>query len=110
MKNFKTVADTPEEEFEAFWKDLIIRPDGKIDLEQIKKELYDFSQLLVFVSKVYDHITGGKISKPLTLPDEVCGAADEHYADPVYELADTDGPIQISGEAAYEQRVSNEKD
>ena len=64
--------------YHYFWKD-IIEKDGKLDIEQIKKELYDFTTLMNNISKVYCHITGNQISKPLTDPDIVCILADDYY-------------------------------
>ena len=69
---------TVEENYQEFWKE-IIEKDGIIDIEQIKKELYDFSTIIRNISIVYDHVTGGAISKPLTLPEIVIAIADEHY-------------------------------
>lgn len=60
-----------ERDWEVFfmWKDFwepIVAPEGKLDLEQVKKELYDYRQMMKNVSGVYEHVTGGKISKPNT--------------------------------------------
>ena len=68
---------TVEEVYQEFWVDIV-----GLDLndhEQVKKELCDFSQLMDNISKVYCHITGDQISKPLTDPDVVCSVADGHY-------------------------------
>ena len=67
-----------ENRYQYFWKD-IVEKDGKLDIEQIKKELYDFTTLMNNISKVYCHITGNQVSKPLTDPDAVCALADEYY-------------------------------
>jgi len=66
-----------EKVYQEFWVDIV-----GLDLndhEQVKKELFDFSQLINNISKVYCHITGNQISKPLTDPDVVCSVADEYY-------------------------------
>ena len=60
-----------------FWKDIIMK-DGVIDIEQLKKELSDFSMILDEVPKVYDHITGGLLSKPTYPADVVITQADDH--------------------------------
>ncbi|MFG1857558.1 hypothetical protein ACGFJT_37390 [Actinomadura geliboluensis] len=49
-----------------FWKQIVERPDGTLDLDQVKRELHDYHQLLQKIPKVYDEITGGRISKPNT--------------------------------------------
>ena len=54
------------------------------DHDQIKRELHDFYTLIENVSIVYDYVTGGLASKPLTNPDTICSLADEHYAE-LYE-------------------------
>lgn len=67
---------TVDDEYESFWKH-IVEVDGELDKEQIEKELYDFSQIIGNVSKVYCHITNSRISNPLTLPNVVMQVADE---------------------------------
>lgn len=71
---------TTEECWEQFWKEIVF-PGGKLDLEQIKKELHDFHTLIDNVSLVYDHITCGRISKPLTDPKIVIDEAESIYQD-----------------------------
>lgn len=60
MKNIKE---------EEFWKDIIYK-NGKIDEEQVMKELSDFSYVMNEVPKVYEEITGGILSK-IMYPAEV---------------------------------------
>lgn len=62
--------------FEEFWQDIVM-PNGEWDLEQVKKELYDYRQIMVSVSRVYDHITLGRITKPNTAARVVIEEADE---------------------------------
>lgn len=74
-------------EVETVWADFwapIVAPDGVLNLEQVKAELHDYYTLICEVPKVYDHITGGRISKPNTLAsvviaehDEICSTADD---------------------------------
>ena len=64
--------------YETFWKPLI-EQNGKLNVEQLKKELFDFWQVMQSVPKVYSHVTGGKISKILTDPQVVNSMADDHY-------------------------------
>lgn len=69
-----------EVEYDEFWKDIIENEDGSINLDQLKKELSDFKQLMTNIPKVYMHVTGGAISKVNTKPEAVCQLADEHYS------------------------------
>lgn len=57
-------------EFDSVWRD-IVQPHGIVDLDQIKKELFDYSRLMRDVSVAYDGVTMGRISKPNTDPSEV---------------------------------------
>ena len=62
--------------YDEFWKD-IIEPNGIVDFDQVKRELYDYRTCLSEVSKVYDEITNGRISKP--------NAAAEYVLDEFYD-------------------------
>ena len=63
--------------YEEFWKS-IIEPDGEIDFEQVKKELFDYWVVIHEVSKVYCEITNGKFSKPNTKAEYIIEAVDEY--------------------------------
>lgn len=53
------------ENFESYWKPLI-ETNGEIDIEKVKKELFDYYTAIEEVSAVYDEITNGRFSKPNT--------------------------------------------
>lgn len=53
--------------FEDFWKSLVVK-DGELDVEQVKKELYDYKVMMANVSELYVNITGGQLSKPTYVP------------------------------------------
>lgn len=61
-----------------FWKEICERADGTLDLDAIQRELSDFYTLLSFVPRVYDHVTGGMATKPMTWPTVIMGLADDH--------------------------------
>jgi hypothetical protein len=67
-----------------FWAP-IVAPNGVLDAEQVKKELYDYSVLLDQVPKVYCHITRSLVSKPNTDADAVIQVADEQWQDEFQE-------------------------
>jgi hypothetical protein len=72
---------TPDEIFEEFWKPIICNEDGSINMEQLKKELADFSFVMREVPKVYCHITGNRLSKVNYRAETVIAEADQHYED-----------------------------
>lgn len=72
------IYETAEETYKNFWK-LIVEKDGEVDMEQVKKELHDFHFVMNQVSKVYDHLTGGNLSKPHYYADGVIEAVYEFF-------------------------------
>lgn len=72
------VDEEVEKEYEEFWKD-IVEDDGVLNKGQIKKELYDFSMVMVNCSKAYSEMTCGNISKPNTHFSEVLGIFQEKF-------------------------------
>lgn len=74
-----TRKESAEEEWEAFWKGIVTNEDGTINLEQVKKELADFSFVMEQVPKVYCHITGSKMSKVMYHADTVISVSDDYF-------------------------------
>lgn len=70
--------------YQSFWKD-IVEKNGVIDIEQVKKELADYSFVLSEVSKVYTHVTGGLLSKPNYHANGIISAADDHMNEVVQD-------------------------
>ncbi|APH12580.1 hypothetical protein ASJ33_05145 [Dehalococcoides mccartyi] len=60
-----------------FWKDLVCKPDGSLDIEAVKNELADYSWLMDAYSKLIYHFSGGAASKPDTDPQYVIDKAQE---------------------------------
>lgn len=71
-----------EEVFQGFWAEIVC-PNGEWDLEQVKRELCDFRDMMREVGLAYDEITNGKISKPNTRRENVIAAVEERIADKV---------------------------
>lgn len=90
-----------EQTYETYWKE-IVEEDGKINLDQVKRELHDALTLSNSISKVYCHITGGLVSKPFTCPDTVCNLADEHYEELLQEDKALDEKEAVE---AYKQKL-----
>lgn len=70
--------------YETFWKALVA-PDGELVLDAVARELYDYGMILDSVPEVYCHVTGGRISKPNTLPGAVIAEADDYENKTHYE-------------------------
>ena len=71
-----------DEEVERIWNDFwvpILQGNGELDLDKVKAELYDYKIVMEEVSKVYDHITNGRISKPNTQSDVVISETEDCY-------------------------------
>jgi hypothetical protein len=73
-----------EIEYNKFWKEIIEKPDGSINKDQLMRELSDYSDLISNASRVYCEITNNKISKANTLPENVIAI----YQDVVTEFCD----------------------
>lgn len=70
-----------EECFEKHWRDIICPgiTGMCVDMDQMKKELFDYWNMMAEVTKVYHYITGGTVSYPNTKASVVIAEADEHY-------------------------------
>lgn len=53
-----------EECWNSFWKDIIVDENGDIKLDQLKRELADYSMIIENVSTVYCELTNSRMSKP----------------------------------------------
>jgi len=74
---------TPEAVYNEFWKELVEK-DGVVDMTQVKKELCDFKYMIDQVPLIYEHVTGGTLSKPMYSAKTVIAQADDH-SQQVYE-------------------------
>lgn len=73
---------TTDADIEKVWQDFwlpIVAPDGVVDLQQIKRELFDFHTVIREVPKVYREITGNLFSKANTQTGYIIEAAEQHY-------------------------------
>jgi hypothetical protein len=67
--------------YDSFWKEIVENNDGSLNVDQVKKELFDFKNMMENVPKVFLHVTGGMISKPNTKADAVIQAFNEYVED-----------------------------
>jgi hypothetical protein len=70
-------SDLSEEAVAFMRRCSVIREDGTFNAEQACKELADFHVIIGECSKVYYHVTGGMLSKPLSASEHVIRFADE---------------------------------
>lgn len=75
-----------EQIYQDFWKDIICDADGNINVEQLKKELYDFYVMIQEVPKVYYAVTGGILSKCLYSAETVLDYFREKYEDKAWAV------------------------
>ncbi len=68
-----------EKTFNDFWKEIVCNADGSLNINNVKQELHDYLQVMNQVCIVYDHVTGGRISKQNTMAFEVTAEADRNY-------------------------------
>jgi hypothetical protein len=81
MQDREQIAEPDEVEkiWQDFWLLLVTDPDGCLNIRKLKEELADYHFVMQQVRKVYDHITGGKLSKPTYFAEVVIEEADAHY-------------------------------
>lgn len=65
-----------------FWEWLleigVVDQDGKFDVSQAKKELWDYYNLIDRVERVYDVVTGGMVSQARVTAEAVIQQHDEY--------------------------------
>lgn len=62
-----------EDNWNDTWKDILIKDDGTVDIEQLKKELFDFSEMIDRMVKVTCAMTRDRLSKPTYPPHILIG-------------------------------------
>jgi DNA helicase TIP49 (TBP-interacting protein) len=70
--------DQIKNEYEIFWKGIVENKDGSFNKEQIMKELSDYSFLLKQIPRVYEHATGGLMSKCMYNAEDVISRIDDN--------------------------------
>lgn len=89
-----------EQVWQEFWLP-IVAPEGEIDIEQIKRELYDYRQLIKGLPEFFMDITGGRVSKPNTNLRVVAELVEEHIDSVVKEAVEEEiGDRQFDADEA----------
>lgn len=68
-----------DDDFNNFWRELVCDEQGSLDAEKVKAELFDFHSLIGSVTKVYDSLTGGRLSKPHYAPEVVIAEVEDSF-------------------------------
>lgn len=71
--------ETVDEIYNGFWKDIVEKEDGTIDIEQVKKELSDFYVCMDNVPQVYAEITNGTLSKVTYPANTIIGLFHDYF-------------------------------
>lgn len=75
---FEREIEAPIRVVRGIGRDKIVMLDARF-VEQLKKELTDYHDIMSEASKVYCDVTGGIISKPNTMASAVIGVANERH-------------------------------
>lgn len=75
-----------EELYENFWKSIIENEDGTTNIDQVKRELADYSDLMKNVTTVYSELAG--LSKPNTDPIYIIERVNETMIDKEFAFDD----------------------
>lgn len=63
-----------ESNWENVWKQIVLNEDGTVNLGQVKRELFDYWACMQEVTRVYDELTCGVLTKPNTQAQYVLDA------------------------------------
>jgi hypothetical protein len=93
-----------------FWNDWSY-PEGA-GPQDVQNELTDYHMILDNVSTVYDHVTGGMISKPNTCASSVIAVADDHISDLIAQWIEDEKELNEEPEpnaTSFGQMAAGEK-
>lgn len=81
-----------DEQWEKAWKEtwqpLLYTTDGELDEQKIENEMHDLVFVLHQVSEVYEHITGGKLSKEMYFASTIIAEHEKQIEQAVGEALD----------------------
>jgi len=85
MARSKKPVSFAENQWETLWKPLVTT-NGRIDKAKLMTELADFSILMEEAGKVYNHVSGGRITTVRVMSGDVINAATEADNDALREI------------------------
>ncbi|QZA69566.1 hypothetical protein 035JT004_67 [Bacillus phage 035JT004] len=89
-----------EEVYESYWKNIVEKPNGELDIDKVKRELADYRTMLEEVPAVYEEVSG--LTKPLTRADVVITALYDNFIHKEYAIADLEQMAE-DGQVSLEQ-------
>jgi len=92
-----------EKNYDEFWKN-IVEDNGELILNQIKRELFDYSVLMDNVSKVYCYATNGNLSK-LNYDSKIVieQIKEAQYDDLINNLEDFISDMKLEGKTNFSE-------
>jgi len=73
--------------YEEFWAE-IVEVNGELDKDAVARELFDYSVVLHNCACIYDHVSGGKISKQFTPWQTVASQHDDQISEEMVYKSD----------------------
>jgi hypothetical protein len=64
MSKKKSTQEQLDENWNRTWKDILVKEDGSIDVEQLKKELMDYSDMIDRMCHLTSEVSGNRLSYP----------------------------------------------
>jgi len=100
---------SPEEIYEDFWKHLV-EYDGVLNKDSVMNELADYHYLLDQIPNVYEHVTGGELSKVMYPSDTVIRLADDHLNATVEDFVEDAIKCQLDQDLTLEDVLDELED
>jgi hypothetical protein len=69
-----------EENWQSVWREILELPDGSIDVEQLKLELLDYSEMIQRMTSLTCQLTGHVLSYPTYPVETILSVHEEHLA------------------------------
>ncbi len=90
-----------------FWEEILVK-DGKLDMDQLKKELTDWYYVMGEAPKVYCAVTGNQLSKVMYAADTVIMAFEDYMQRELDEMEEA--AVRNAKEEAYNDCIEVAKD
>lgn len=89
-RNMNNLKKSVEENWEEFWKDIILNKDGSVNLDQLKKELFDFSDMIHRMMDLTCAITNERMSYATYSVKNILSVAQEVRDDEIAQQIEDD--------------------